>query len=55
VTDTGKEQIAADAPNQQPGESECLGMAPDVTIGLGPRQLAKHRTLWMACSIDQHQ
>jgi len=55
MTDARKKQVTADAPNQQPGEGDCLGMAQDVAIGLGPRQLAEHRPLRVAGSIDQHQ
>ena len=55
VTNTGKEQVAASAPNQQPGEGQRLGVPPDVAICFRARQLAEHRALRVACSIDQHQ
>src|SRR4029077_11879791 len=45
VAGTREEQVAADAPNQQTGEGDRFGVAPDVAIGLGPRQLTEHRAL----------
>ena len=56
MADAGKEQVAAGAPDQQPGEGDRLGVPFDVAIGLLARQLAEHRAFRVAGSIDQqHQ
>jgi hypothetical protein len=55
VADTREEQFAANAPNQQTGESNRFAVAPDIPIRLLARQLAEHRTLRVAGSIDQGQ
>src|SRR5258708_39667194 len=53
VTDTGKEQVAAGAPYQEPREGERFGGELHVTISLCARQLAEHRASWMGGSEDQ--
>src|SRR5262245_19570970 len=55
VTDTGKKQVAAGAPDQKPGEGERFGVSFDVAIGLRARQLAEYLAWWVAGSLDQHQ
>src|SRR5882672_3856010 len=55
MTDASEEQVAASAPNQQPRESECLGVMPNIAIGFCSRELAEHRALRVAGSINQHQ
>src|SRR5215472_11278620 len=51
VTDTCEKHVTADAPNQQTGENDRVGMAPDVAISLVSRQLTEHGTLRVAGSI----
>ena len=55
VTDTRKEQVAARAPNQSPGNVTRLGVEPDVAIRFRARQLAQHRALRVAGPINQQQ
>ena len=55
TTDAGKEQVSARSPNHQSREGECLGVEPDVAIGLFARQLTQYRALWVAGAVDQQQ
>ena len=43
MTDTGKKQVAAGAPDQKPREGERFGVPFDVAIGLRARYLTEHR------------
>src|SRR5262245_19119071 len=55
VTDAGKPQVAAGAPDQKPGKGERFGVPFDVAIGLRARHLTEHGAVRVAGSVDQKQ